>query len=185
MKKLISCFFHTTILSLVKSVSLTLSTLLLLAFLISTTTANAQIITTIAGTDSVGYYGDGGPADSAWLNNPTGIVIDGQGNVYISDQSNHRICKIDTAGIITTIAGTGTAGYSGDGGTATSAQFYYPSEVEVDALGNVYVVDNSNHCIRKIDTFGIIITIAGTGTGGYSGDGGAATSAQLYIPIGV
>jgi PKD repeat protein len=140
-------------------------------------------ITTLAGTGTAGFAGDGGQATSAQLNLPTGVAVDGQGNLYIADYVNHRIRKV-SSGIITTVAGTGTAGYSGDGGQATSAQLDYPFGVAVDAQGNLYIADQVNQRIRKVSG-GIITTVAGTGTAGYSGDGGQATSAQLNNPIGV
>ncbi|PCH67244.1 MAG: hypothetical protein COC01_06190, partial [Bacteroidetes bacterium] len=179
MKKPATCFFLT-----IHRAIRSFKVIVPLVFFL-TTTVNAQIITTIAGTDTAGFSGDGGPADSAQLYYPYGVEVDAQGNVYIADRGNQRIRKIDTAGIITTIAGTGTLGYSGDGSAATSAQIYFPYGIEVDAQGNVYIADQYNHGIRRIDTAGIITTITGTGTLGYSGDGGAATSAQLNYPSGV
>ncbi|MFH1957286.1 MAG: LamG-like jellyroll fold domain-containing protein [bacterium] len=142
-------------------------------------------ITTFAGTGSWGYSGDGGYATSAQLYYPLGVEVDDSGNVYIADRSNHRIRKVNPSGIITTFAGTGSSGYSGDGGDATFAQLYYPSGVAIDSSGNVYIADQDNHRIRKVNTSGTITTFAGTGSGGYSGDDGSATSAQLYSPFGV
>ena len=133
--------------------------------------ANAQNISTFAGTGTAGYSGDGGAATSAQINFPHGVAVDGSGNVYIPDLFNHRIRKVDTSGNISTFAGTGTGGYSGDGGAATSAQIKSPIGVVVDGSGNVYITDMGNHRIRKVDTSGDISTIAGTGTAGYSGDG--------------
>ena len=101
------------------------------------------------------------------------------GNFYIADKYSHRIRKVDENGIITTVAGIGKAGYIGDGGPATQAQLYHPTGVTVDLLGNLYVADKDNHVIRKIDAEGIISTVAGTGEGGYGGDGGLATQARL------
>ena len=143
------------------------------------------IITTIAGTGTPGYSGDGGQATSAQLNYPEGVAVDGQGNLYIADAYNQRVRKITPAGIITTIAGTGTAGYSGDGGQATSAQLNYPGGVAVDTEGDLFIADESNSRIRKVTPGGVITTAAGNGTPGYSGDGGQATSAQLNFPYGV
>jgi len=151
----------------------------------SATPVPPQIITTIAGTVTAGYSGDGGTATSAQLNRPYGVALDASGNIYIADAWNHRIRKVDTGGNISTIAGTGTAGYSGDGSAATSANLKDPSGVVVDASGNVYIADYGNHRVRKVDMTGNISTIAGTGTGGYSGDGGAANSAQLNNPDGL
>jgi DNA-binding beta-propeller fold protein YncE len=143
------------------------------------------IITTVAGTGTAGYSGDGGNATSAQLNNPYSVAIDSSGNLYIADYSNSRIRRVSTSGIITTFAGTGSAGYSGDGGSATSAQFYGPYGVVIDSSSNLYIADYGNHRVRKVSTSGIITTIAGTGSAGYSGDGGSAISAQLNYPMGV
>jgi hypothetical protein len=110
------------------------------------------------------------------------VAVDASGNIYIADYNNNRVRKIDLSGIITTFAGKGTAGYSGDGGLATAAEFHFPSAVTVDGAGNVYIADMYNACIRKVDSNGIVVTIAGTGTPGYCGDGAAATSAQLANP---
>jgi sugar lactone lactonase YvrE len=141
------------------------------------------IITTIAGNGTGGYGGDGGPATSAMLWNPGFLNVDGAGNVYVSDNQNQRIRKINIiTGIITTVAGNGTVGYSGDGGLATSARLCYPNGVFVDNPGNIYIGDAANNVIRKVNTSGIISTIAGTGVGGFSGDGGPATAAKLNIP---
>jgi len=140
------------------------------------------IISTIAGIGTPGFSGDGFSAMSAQLNYPAGIAVDNSGNIYIADASNNRIRKINTSGIISTIAGTGVIGYSGDGGLATAAQISQPHGVAVDNSGNVYIADNGNHCIRMINTSGTITTIAGTGVAGYTGDGGPAASAELNSP---
>lgn len=143
------------------------------------------ILSTVAGsTGTYNVLGDGGPATSAWFNNADGIAVDATGNIYIADQMNNRIRKINTSGIITTIAGTGTAGISGDGGPAVLAQISYPVGITVDLSGNIYFTE-SLHRVRKIDASGIISTIAGNGTAGYSGDGGPAVSAQISTPIGI
>ncbi|MCD9025805.1 S-layer homology domain-containing protein [Cohnella silvisoli] len=144
-------------------------------------------ISTIAGTGASWYSGDGGPATDAQLNYPRGVVVDGSGNVYIVDRDNERIRKVDAAsGTISTIAGTGVAGYSGDGGHATEAQLNQPRGIALDRNGNLLIADKGNNRIRMIDMVkGSIITIAGTGADGYSGDGGAATSADLNSPYGV
>ncbi len=142
-------------------------------------------ITTIAGTGTPGSAGDGGPASSAQLNAPLSIVFDVNGNLYFADQVNHKVRKISTSGIISTIAGTGTAGFFGDGGAATSAKLNYPTGLAVDASGSVFIADQYNHRVRKVDPSGIISTVAGTGTGGYTGDGLAATLEGLNNPDGV
>ncbi len=142
----------------------------------------AGTITTIAGSTAAGYAGDGGSATAAILNNPSGIAIDKTGNLFIADCYNNRIRKIDTSGIISTIAGNGSFGFSGDGGPATSAKLYLPISVATDSAGNLYIADKGNHSIRKINSSGIITTIAGTGTLGYTGDGGPATAAKFHDP---
>lgn len=139
-------------------------------------------ITTIAGTGTAGFSGDGGPATSARLNTPHGIAVDAAGNVYIADPPNQRIRKVDTTGRITTVAGNGNRGYNGDGIPATSARLNYPKGVEIGPDGLLYIADNNNHRVRKVDAAGIIRTVAGTGTAGLSGDGGPATAARLYEP---
>jgi len=133
-----------------------------------------------AGYGSGAYGGDGGPADSAELEFPTDVAIDASGNMYISDMNNNRIRKVNSSGIITTIAGTGIEGFSGDGGPAISAELNNPSRIELDNKGNMYITDGGNSVIRKINSSGIISTIADNETAGYSGDGGPATLAQLY-----
>lgn len=141
-------------------------------------------VTTVAGLgrDEAGYSGDGGPAAEARLNYPKGIAIDRDGNLYISDAGNNVIRKVSD-GVITTIAGTGQSGYSGDGGPATDAQFFGAHGIALDPEGNVYFADPVNSVIRKITTStGIISTVAGTGVAGFSGDNGPATGAQLYGP---
>ena len=143
------------------------------------------IITTAAGNGYGGYSGDGGAATSAELQEPWGVAVDASGNLFIADQSNNRIRKVDTNGIITTVAGNGTGGYSGDGGAATDAELDWPYGVAVDATGNLFIADHFNNRIRKVDTNGIITTVAGNGTPGYLGDGGAATNAELSHPSGV
>jgi trimeric autotransporter adhesin len=144
------------------------------------------IISTIAGTGTIaGYTGDGGPATAATLNEPAGISIDTSGNLYITDQMNDAVRKVNTSGVISTFAGTGSMGYSGDGGPATNAKFYQPTSLALDKHGNLFVADVGNNCVRKIDPAGTITTVAGTGAAGYSGDGGMATSALLNWCTGV
>ena len=140
------------------------------------------IISTIAGSSSAGFSGDGGQATAAQLHFPTDLKIDGIGNILIADASNNRIRKINSAGIISTVGGNGSTTFSGDGGAATAAGFAFPAHIGVDASGNIYLPDYTNNRVRKINTSGIISTIAGTGTGSYNGDGIAATAAQLNLP---
>ncbi len=142
-------------------------------------------ITTVAGADSAGFSGDGSAATNARLNGPYGLAVDATGNVFIADYYNNRIRKVNTSGVIRTIAGTGTAGYSGDGSAATGAKLNGPCGVAVDAAGNVYIADINNGRIRKVSTSGVITTVAGVGTFGNSGDGGQATNAQIATPYGV
>jgi uncharacterized protein (TIGR03437 family) len=143
------------------------------------------VLTTVGGTGAVGSFGDGGFATAARLNNPLGIAVDKTGNLYIADTGNHKIRRIAVNGIITTVAGTGFAGFFGDGGLATSAQLNNPTGVAVDAAGNLYIADKTNFRIRMVSATGTITTIAGKSSSGYSGDGGPATSAQLKFPTGV
>jgi len=148
--------------------------------------ATTGIITTAAGNGIVGYSGDGGPATSATLGNPSLISVDAAGNLFIADSGNHRVRRVDaTTGIITTVAGNGILGYFGDGGLATAASVAGPQGVAVDAAGNLFIADSGNHRVRRVDaTTGIITTVAGDGMGGYSGDGGPATAAKLRSPAG-
>jgi sugar lactone lactonase YvrE len=147
--------------------------------------SKAQVITTVAGTGSFSYNGDSIQATSADLNYPRGVVADASGNIYIADYRNARIRKVNTSGIITTVGGNGTFGYSGDGGAATSATINNPNNVTLDAAGNLYFSDEGNNAVRKINTSGIITTIAGVGSAGSSGDGGPATAAGIYTPSGL
>jgi sugar lactone lactonase YvrE len=140
------------------------------------------VVTTVAGTGTAGFRGDDGPATSAMLSFPAGVAVDGAGNVYIADLQNHRIRRVDRNGVITTVAGNGTQGFSGDGGPATRASLNRANRVAVDRLGALYVADVGNHRIRKVDTRGIITTVAGNGKAGFSGDGGPATRASLDEP---
>jgi len=198
-----------------------------------------KVISTVAGTGALGYSGDGGPATAALLALPQTVAVDGAGNLYIADNDNARIRKVDAATrTISTVAGTGTGGFSGDGGPASAAAVSYstsvtldssgnlyitdtgnlrirrvdritnvintvaggpgdslpataavllgPRDVALDSAGNVYIADQSNHRIRRVDAVSrVLTTVAGTGTGGFSGDGGPATAAKLYSPFGV
>lgn len=141
------------------------------------------IISTVAGNGTTAYTGDGSGATSASLNYPRSICFDRSGNMYIADYDNNVVRKVNTSGIISTYAGTGTSGYSGDGGAAISANMNHPFGVAADSIGNVYVSELHNHIVRKITTTGTINTIAGSGTSGYTGDGGDAISATLYQPM--
>jgi hypothetical protein len=138
-----------------------------------------------AGVGIPGYSGDGGQANSAQLNHPSSLAVDSAGNIYIADSQNHRIRKVTPGGIITTIAGNGIGGYSGDGGPATSAQISWPYGIAVDSSGNLYVADTQNNRIRKVTPEGMITTVAGNGNEGYNGDGGPADSAQIKWPEGI
>ena len=142
----------------------------------------AGIITTVAGNGLPGFSGDGGPAIAAQLSDPAGLAVDGGGNLYIADSSNGRIRKVTPSGIITTVAGNGASGYSGDGGPATDAQLNFPDGIAVDRTGNLYIADNGNNRIRKVTPGGIITTVAGNGSFRESGDGGPAAVAQLNSP---
>jgi Immunoglobulin domain/Immunoglobulin I-set domain/NHL repeat len=143
------------------------------------------IITTVVGNGSAAYAGDGGAATNAALNNPFGVGLDPLGNLYIADSGNNRIRKVDTNGIITTVAGDGNDHYSGDGVAATNTSLYSPNGVTFDAPGNLYIADSANNRIRKVNTNGIITTVAGNGSRTFAGDGGAATNASFNIPYGV
>lgn len=150
------------------------------------------IIYTIAGTGfgagaagAGGYSGDGGPATNANLNGPFALAIDATGNIIFADGYNHVVRKINTSGIITTIAGKISAGYSGDGGPATDAELNNPVGLAIDKAGNIYIADDHNNVIRMVTPAGIINSVAGNGTAGFSGDGGPATAASMDLPIGI
>src|ERR1022692_1038304 len=147
--------------------------------------ASSGIITTVAGTGACGFGGDGRLATAAYLHSPGGVAVDAVGNLFVADTYNNRIREVSASGIITTVAGGGTAGFSGDGGLAMAAQMSSPAGVLVDAAGNLFIADAGNQRIRKVSAGGIITTVAGTGTAGFSGDGGPATDAQLSVPYGV
>lgn len=143
------------------------------------------VITTIAGTGTFGYSGDGGPATQATLASPSGVAVDSSGNVYIADTNNHLIRKVASNGTITTFAGNTEQGNNGSSGAATSISLDSPSSVAVDAAGRVYIADRRNQVVRMVDTNGRISTIAGNGSFGYGGDANSATSASLAMPTGV
>jgi uncharacterized repeat protein (TIGR03803 family) len=149
-------------------------------------TASTGIISTVAGNGTCGFSGDGGPATSAEME-PIGVAVDAAGDIFIVDDGNARIRKVTAStGIISTVAGNGTQGYSGDGGPATSAELNRPFGAAVDGAGNLYIADEFNNRIRKVTaSTGIISTVAGDGTEGFSGDGGSATSAELAFPVSV
>ena len=142
------------------------------------------VISTVAGTGEHGFSGDGGPATSATMRGPTYLAVDGLGNLYISDQGNHRVRRVDaTTGTISTVTGTGVTGSTGDGGPATSAKFGNPFGLAVDSLGNLYIAQYYSNRVRRVDAAsGIITTVAGNGRRGISGDGGPATSARDQPP---
>ena len=132
-----------------------------------------------------GYSGDGGAATNAELMYPTGVAVDAYGDLFIADPGTNTIREVGAKGIITTVAGDGISGYSGDGGMATNAELHSPEDVSVDAFGNLFIADLFNNRIRKVGTHGMITTFAGNGTGGYAGDGGPPANAELYYPSGV
>ncbi len=142
-------------------------------------------ITTVAGNGTRGFSGDNGPASNAQLNNPYGVALDSTGNLDIADTGNHRIRKVDTNGTITTVAGNGFPGFSGDNGPASNAQLNNPTGVALDSAGNLSHRGLGNHRIRKVDTNGTITTVAGRAPPGFGGDNGPASSAQLDHPQGV
>ncbi len=146
-----------------------------------------NIITTAVGTGEKGFAGDGGPAEQALLNGPFDVCFDGAGNLYFSDTFNNRIRRVDAAsGVITTVAGTGDKGYSGDGGPATKAAFDEPYGIVIDRTGNLYIADRLNRRVRRIDAAsGVITTLAGTGEAKYGGDGGLSAAAGLAEPNGL
>ncbi len=144
------------------------------------------IMATVAGKGTLGDSGDGGPALSAELRSTTGLAIDGRGNLFIADELNHRIRKVDAqSGIISTVAGNGTRGFSGDGGPATGCTLAYPSGVTLDTSGNLYIADTLNQRVRKIAAATTVITTIAGGSSGFSGDGGLATAAGIFYPDGI
>ncbi|MGW4091721.1 NHL repeat-containing protein [Nocardia sp. NPDC004750] len=140
------------------------------------------VITTVAGTGTAGYNGDSQPAIDAELHYPNGVAVDGAGNLYIADSGNQRVRRVDPAGIITTVGGTGTPDYNGDNQPAIDAELDAPDDVAVDGSGNLYIADLHNQRVRRVDPAGIITTVAGTGTGGYNGDNQPAIDAELDAP---
>jgi sugar lactone lactonase YvrE len=149
--------------------------------------SSGGIITTVAGNGVQGFSGDNGPATAAELDSPAGLALDAAGDLYIADSHNHRVREVAAAtGGIATIAGTGVAGFSGDGGMATAARLDLPTALALDAAGNLYVADTNNHRVRRIAaTTGAITTVAGNGVEGYAGDNGPATSASIDSPNGL
>jgi streptogramin lyase len=149
----------------------------------SVAAAERQTIQNFAGTGTKGFSGDGGPAIEAQLNDPTGIARGADGALYVCDTGNNRIRKITRDGRISTIAGTGEAGWSGDNGPAVSAKLNSPYEVRIDSGGNVFWVERLSHTVRRLDSkTGVATTVAGTGVAGFSGDNGPASSARLNDP---
>ncbi|OHV33502.1 serine/threonine protein kinase [Parafrankia colletiae] len=142
-------------------------------------------VVAVAGTGTAGFAGDGGPAGSAALDGPYGMVADWAGNIYVADFGNNRIRRISADGTIVTVAGTGVEGFAGDGGPATQAQLSHPSALALDSAGNILIADTFNQRIRRVDPAGIITTVAGNGEHAFSGDGGRATDAALWYPGGV
>jgi sugar lactone lactonase YvrE len=138
-----------------------------------------DVITTVAGTGREAYSGDGGPGTDATLHWPTALELDPEGNVLIADQRNHVVRRLSPEGTIDTIAGTGTAGFAGDGGAATGAQLDQPYGLALAPDGSLYISDRGNFRVRRVAPDGIIDTIAGTGAEGYAGDGGPAVAAQF------
>jgi sugar lactone lactonase YvrE len=147
----------------------------------------AGVVTTVAGNGVQGFSGDSGPATAAELDSPAGLALDTAGNLYIADSHNHRVREVAAAtGTITTLAGTGVAGYSGDGGLAVAAQLDLPTALALDSAGNLYIADTDNHRVRRIAvTTGVIATIAGNGVEAFTGDSGPATAASIDSPNGL
>lgn len=142
-------------------------------------------ITTVAGTGTAGFSGDGGPAVKAELSLPTGVAGDRGGGFLIADTANNRVRRVAPNGRITTVAGVGTEGFSGDGGAATNAKLFSPANVAATADGGFLIADNGNRRVRRVSPDGVIETVAGTGRQGFSGDGGPATEAELGAPTGL
>jgi len=143
------------------------------------------IIHHFAGTSTLGYSGDGGPASEAALHSPTRLALDDGGNLFVCDSGNHVIRRIDAQGIITTVAGSGEAGYAGDGGPALEAKMDFPIDIAMRPGGGYLIADSNNNAVRLVDGNGNMRTVAGTGEEGFSGDGGLATEATFDHPVGV
>lgn len=167
------------------AVALLALALLLQLLPLSTADAAVNLISTAAGTGSGGYSGDGGAATSARLDLPQGVAVDASGNVYVADSANHVVRRITPAGTITTVAGTGVAGYTPGNKMATAARLDSPSDVAIDASGALYIADRNNERIRKVTATGRLATVAGNGNTGSGGDGAAATRAELNSPVGI
>jgi len=155
---------------------------LILSIVVSAPALAQRFISTFAGTDWV-FPGDGKPAVTAPLGRTSTLAVDKQGNLFIADPNNHLVFRIGTDNVLTVVAGNGVRGFSGDGGTATSASLRFPNGVAVDSAGNIFISDGGNNRIRKVTSSGLITTIAGTGAAGFSGDGGPASRAVLRDPF--
>jgi len=170
---------------------MTKTTALAICGILAHVAASAQTITTFAGNGQAGFGGDGGQATQAMINMVVGLAADGAGNIYLADERNNRVRKVDRNGVITTLAGTGAAGFGGDGGPAAQAQLNAPTGVCTDGAGNLYINDTSNFRVRKVTPSGVISTVAGNGQGsrvvgtnfGTLGDGGPATAASFSIAL--
>jgi sugar lactone lactonase YvrE len=144
--------------------------------------APSGLVQTVAGNGKSGFSGDGGPATLAGISSSAGIALDPDGNLYVADADNHRVRKVDTNGVITTVVGNGNPGYSGDGAPGIYASLNHPQDICIAPDGSMYIADESDHRVRKLDSEGIIHTVAGAGTPGYTGDGGPAIEAKLNNP---
>jgi len=171
--------------SSMRKLSRVLSLIFVVSVCLQAQTPPSYTITTMAGNGVAGFLGDAGAATDANVNFPMGIATDTAGNVFIADQLNHRIRKVTIDGVISTVAGNGTSGFSGDAAAATSAMLQYPCAVAVDSAGNLFIADTLNRRIRKVATGGTITTVAGSSNVGFSGDGGKATEASIILPVGV
>lgn len=143
------------------------------------------VVTTVAGTGKEGFSGEGGPAAQAMIREPFDIAFDPAGNLYFSDRFNHRICKVDKRGLLSTVVGTGVKGFAGDGGRATEARLAFPSGLCFDPRGQLFFCDTENHRVRMVNREGIVTTVAGNGGAGFSGNGGSANRACLNSPWGI